>query len=89
MACLPPTLGTIDTMDAEAPENLDVLYRMIGFTALFNDTGNPAISLPLGRSKSGLPVGVQFVGAFGDEAMLLRLARQLEAADAFMPTLAR
>jgi Asp-tRNA(Asn)/Glu-tRNA(Gln) amidotransferase A subunit family amidase len=88
MACLPPTLGTIDTMDAEAPENLDVLYRMIGFTALFNDTGNPAISLPLGRSKSGLPVGVQFVGAFGDEALLLRLARQLESAEAFTPTLA-
>ena len=48
------------------------------FTALFNGTGSPAISLPLGSTKTGLPVGVQFVAGFGREDLLLRLGRQLE-----------
>ena len=43
---------------------------MIGFTALFNDTGNPAASLPLSISNSGLPVGRQLVADFGNEALL-------------------
>lgn len=88
MACLPPKLGALDTMSEETEPYLSLLYQMIGFTALFNDTGNPAISLPLGTSRSGLPVGVQFAGAFGDEALLLRLAHQIEAAGAFRPSLA-
>jgi amidase len=45
---------------------------------LFNLTGQPAISLPLYQSKSGLPIGIQFVSHFGDEATLLRLAGALE-----------
>jgi len=47
---------------------------------LFNTTGQPAISLPLHWSPGGLPVGVQLVAKFGDEATLLRLASQLEEA---------
>jgi hypothetical protein len=39
-----------------------------------NITGQPAISLPLACSKSGLPIGVQFVGRFGEEHLLLQLA---------------
>ncbi|MGR8919101.1 MAG: amidase [Gammaproteobacteria bacterium] len=50
------------------------------FTAVFNATGAPAISLPLGKSDEGLPIGVQFVGRDGDEATLIRLAGQLEEA---------
>ncbi len=48
------------------------------FTAMFNITGQPAISLPLAWSDADLPIGVQLVGRYGDEATLLRLASQLE-----------
>jgi amidase len=49
-------------------------------TGLFNLTGQPAISLPLHWTDEGLPVGMQFVGRFGDEATLLRLSAQIERA---------
>jgi amidase len=50
------------------------------FTQLANLTGTPAISLPLGWSPQGMPVGVQFGAPNGDEARLLQLAAQLEEA---------
>ena len=43
-------------------------------------SGQPAASLPLYWTEAGLPIGVQIVGRFGDEATLLRLAAQFEAA---------
>ena len=50
------------------------------FTFPFNITGQPAISLPLGRSADGLPIGVQLVGRLFDEARLIGLAAQIERA---------
>lgn len=53
------------------------------FLPLFNISGSPAISLPLGEARSGLPVGVQFAAPFGQDALLLELAYELEAAKPF------
>lgn len=50
------------------------------FTSPFNQTGQPAISLPLHFGASGVPVGTQLVASFGREDLLLRVAAQLEQA---------
>lgn len=79
--CTPPhKLGVLSLMRPDIDAFHAVLFGDIGFTALFNSTGNPAMSVPLHWSPDGLPVGVQFVAPFGDEATLFRLASQLEAA---------
>ncbi len=49
-------------------------------TQLFNQTGQPAMSLPMHRSNSGLPIGIQLSAALGREDLLIRLGSQLEAA---------
>lgn len=74
--------GEVDqnSADMSAREWTRHIFSYVPFTPVFNSTGQPAISLPLHWSADGLPVGVQFVGHFGDEAGLLRLAAQLEQA---------
>jgi amidase len=82
--CTVPPLP-LDTHELNAPgatvkDLFEHLAPIESFTALFNATGQPALSLPLCWSRSGLPLGLQFVGRFGAEATLLRLAAALEQA---------
>jgi len=76
----PPPLGTFDD---SGPDPMDAFERAFldgCFTAAFNATGQPAISLPLHWSEDGLPIGVQLVAPLGGEDVLLRAASQLEEA---------
>ncbi|MFF1946000.1 amidase [Rhodococcus qingshengii] len=76
-----PLLGHLDAnADLSAIEWTTWIFDNCSFTPLFNQTGTPAISLPLGQSKQGLPIGVQMAGPACSEAMLLRVAAQLEEA---------
>ncbi len=72
-----PRLGTLGvTLETAHEEYLDWL----SFTYPYNCTGQPAISLPLGMGRNGLPIGVQLVGPPRGERTILALAAQLEAA---------
>ena len=74
-------LGTYPARDDLEPrEAFDLWAHNESFLPAFNCTGQPAISLPLHQSASGLPIGMQLVGRLGEEATLLRVAAQLEAA---------
>ena len=80
LATLPVTLGWLDMMMDDVDEYWRRVFAFSPFTVWFNLTGQPAMTLPLGRSPEGLPVAVQLVARYGDEATLFRLAAQLEAA---------
>jgi len=67
--------------DAVVDAQLDRLVdQVMQRTMVANLTGIPAMSVPLHRNENDLPIGVQFLGPFGGEATLLRLAAQLEQA---------
>ena len=76
-----PASGNGEERRAGGPEDEG---RRIGsfmpYTAQFNVTGQPAISLPLHWTDAGLPVGVQLVAAYGREDLLVRVAAALEEA---------
>jgi amidase len=76
----PVPLGYLDTHSKDVRAYVKNLYSFFGFTNLFNATGQPAMSVPLYWTPDNLPVGLQFAARFGDEALLLRLAAQLEQA---------
>ncbi|WP_250573234.1 amidase [Nonomuraea sediminis] len=79
---LPATHGTLDYHDPAhtVATWLESLIAYGPFTTLFNASGHPAISLPLGHSAEGLPIGVQFVAPYGREDVLIQIASQLEQA---------
>ncbi len=73
-------LGWLDMMMDDVDEYWRRVFHFSPFTVWFNLTGQPAVMLPIGESASGLPVAVQVVAPYGDEATLFRLSSQLEAA---------
>ncbi len=75
LACLPPALGQLD-----GAGSIRALLRslpMIAFTTVANTTGLPALSIPAGQSRAGLPIGVQLSALSDDEGPLLGIATSL------------
>ena len=80
LGTLPPSIGWIDMMMSDVDEYWRRVFAFSPFTVLFNLSGQPALTLPLGEMGDGFPSAVQLVAPFGDEAILFRLGSQLEAA---------
>jgi amidase len=76
----PLPLGSFDSTPEDPLAGMRRAYLFVPFTPICNATGQPAMSVPLFWNDEGLPVGTHFIGRFGDEATLFRLAAQLEAA---------
>jgi len=74
-----PRVGHLDPT-ADYERVMDRLMEWVAFTPLANATGEPAISLPLGVTRSGLPQGMMLGAGAGREALLLGLALELEEA---------
>jgi Asp-tRNA(Asn)/Glu-tRNA(Gln) amidotransferase A subunit family amidase len=83
-ALLAPTLTRpavrLGTLPSNPTTGADEIYGWIAFTFPFNSTGQPAISIPNGFSKAGLPLALQIVGRPGDEAGIIALAAEFERA---------
>lgn len=77
---LPIAAADLDKPDATARDFFDQLAPIETFTALFNATGQPALSVPLMHSDDGLPIGMQLVGRSGADDVVLSLAAALEQA---------
>lgn len=76
----PVPLGTFDSTEDYPLAGFTRSAAFVPFTPLFNVTGQPAMSVPLFWNDDNLPIGSHFIGRFGDEATLFRLASQFEAA---------
>jgi len=82
LAEVTPRIGHLDPT-ADFDQVMGRLIDWVGFTPLQNATGDPSISLPLAQSAEGMPVGMMFSTTRGQEARLLELAYELEAARPF------
>jgi amidase/6-aminohexanoate-cyclic-dimer hydrolase len=76
----PQPIGVFNMMVSDLDTYAREVAHMTSFTAIVNLAGNPAASLPLHWTPEGLPVGVQLIARYGDEATLLRTSAQLEQA---------
>jgi amidase len=74
-------IGGLRPKEGEPPiQMLNNAAEWVPFTPVWNVTGQPAISLPLHQSETGLPIGIQLVGAPAAEELLFSLSAQLEEA---------
>jgi amidase len=81
MSTPPPPIGTMHSTPEDPWRSLEISGQTVRYAGVVaNLTGNPAISMPLWWNDGGLPIGAHFLGRFGDEATLIRLAAQLETA---------
>jgi amidase len=78
LAAPPVPVGYFDEVDPA--ENFERQKRFTPFTAIYNTSGLPAVSVPLHWTAEGLPIGVMLAGRMGDEATLISLSAQLEEA---------
>ncbi|WP_110969639.1 amidase [Pseudomonas huaxiensis] len=78
----PPLIGSLDRFDdrLDLATLIEDFHSYSPFTALFNASGQPAMSVPLYWTPGGLPIGSHFAGRFAEEGTLLALAAQLELA---------
>ena len=60
--------------------SIERIIRLVPYTMPYNVSGQPAIGLPMHWTQEGMPLGIQLVAAYGQEARLIRLASQLETA---------
>jgi amidase len=80
LGALPLPVGLVDVDDANARLADPRIAAFAHYNPIYNVSGQPAISLPLQVSKTGLPIGMLFGARYGEEATLLHLAAQLETA---------
>ncbi|MEP7178280.1 MAG: amidase [Pseudonocardiales bacterium] len=80
LAMLPRPVGWFIGDEDDPAADFERQKQFTPYTAMYNTTGQPAISLPLCQSAEGLPIGMMLVGRPGGEAALLALAAQLERA---------
>lgn len=76
VAVAPPRIGALHRDDPEAM--FYAAAELGAFTAPFNVSGHPAVSVPMGRDSRGLPMGLQIIGPLDDDALVLQIAYQLE-----------
>jgi len=76
----PAPLGWLDMNSNDLKDYASKFSQYSGFTAFYNGTGAPSMSVPLHSTSTGLPIGIQMSAAWGQDALLLRLAAQLESA---------
>ncbi len=88
IAQLPAKIGNLNGTPKNIEEYMLQQYSFAPFTGLFNQTGQPAMSVPLHWSDNNLPMGTQFVGRYGDEMTLYQLAAQLEQAQPWFDRIA-
>ena len=87
LASPPVKIGTIDMNTNDMKTYVERLTKYSPFTGIFNQSGQPSMSVPLFRTKDNLPVGSMFSAAFGNENLLFSLAGQLEQAQPWVKPL--
>ena len=87
LATPPVKIGEIDMNTNDMKTYIERLTKYSPFTGIFNQSGQPSMSVPLYRSKSNLPIGSMFSASFGNENLLFSLAGQLEKAEPWKDSL--